>query len=108
MATASFRVWRGDAQGGAFADYRAEISEGMVVLDAIHQIQAEHAHDLKNAIESHMDSREHTKVQLELIRVQEIVAHMPTAPSPHTRGTSHGSRAMSQCRNEFGPAPGGD
>jgi len=46
MATASFRVWRGDAQGGAFADYTAEISEGMVVLDAIHRIQAEHANDL--------------------------------------------------------------
>src|SRR5271167_101632 len=46
MATASFRVWRGNAQGGAFADYTAEISEGMVVLDAIHRIQAEQAHDL--------------------------------------------------------------
>src|SRR6202171_3564764 len=46
MATASFRVWRGDAQGGAYRDYTAEISEGMVVLDAVHQIQAEHANDL--------------------------------------------------------------
>src|SRR5215472_14010924 len=46
MATVSFRVWRGDANGGAFADYIADISEGMVVLDAIHQIQAKQAHDL--------------------------------------------------------------
>jgi succinate dehydrogenase / fumarate reductase, iron-sulfur subunit len=46
MATASFRVWRGDAQGGAFADYTADISEGMVVLDAIHRIQADQANDL--------------------------------------------------------------
>jgi succinate dehydrogenase / fumarate reductase iron-sulfur subunit len=46
MATASFRVWRGDAAGGAFADYNTEITEGMVVLDAIHRIQAEHANDL--------------------------------------------------------------
>jgi succinate dehydrogenase / fumarate reductase iron-sulfur subunit len=46
MATASFRVWRGDAQGGAFAEYKTDISEGMVVLDAIHRIQAEQAHDL--------------------------------------------------------------
>lgn len=46
MATASFRVWRGDAQGGAFAEYKTDISEGMVVLDAIHRIQAEQANDL--------------------------------------------------------------
>lgn len=43
---ASFRVWRGDSSGGAFADYRTSVSEGMVVLDAIHQIQAESANDL--------------------------------------------------------------
>jgi succinate dehydrogenase / fumarate reductase iron-sulfur subunit len=46
MARATFRVWRGDATGGAFRDYDTEISEGMVVLDALHQIQAEQAHDL--------------------------------------------------------------
>jgi succinate dehydrogenase / fumarate reductase iron-sulfur subunit len=46
MASATFRIWRGDARGGALQDYATEISEGMVVLDAIHQIQAEGAHDL--------------------------------------------------------------
>jgi succinate dehydrogenase / fumarate reductase iron-sulfur subunit len=46
MATATFRIWRGDAQGGKFEDHTAEISEGMVVLDAMHQIQAEQAFDL--------------------------------------------------------------
>jgi succinate dehydrogenase / fumarate reductase iron-sulfur subunit len=46
MATATFRIWRGDARGGAFEDYQTEIAEGMVVLDAIHQIQAERALDL--------------------------------------------------------------
>jgi succinate dehydrogenase / fumarate reductase iron-sulfur subunit len=46
MASATFRIWRGDAQGGEFKDYQAEVSEGMVVLDAVHQIQAEHANDL--------------------------------------------------------------
>jgi succinate dehydrogenase / fumarate reductase, iron-sulfur subunit len=46
MKTAVFRVWRGDATGGKFVDYRAEVSEGMVVLDAIHQIQATQANDL--------------------------------------------------------------
>jgi succinate dehydrogenase / fumarate reductase iron-sulfur subunit len=46
MAKATFRVWRGDASGGDFRDYATEVSEGMVVLDAIHQIQAEQANDL--------------------------------------------------------------
>src|SRR5262245_29108206 len=46
MAKATFRVWRGDASGGGFHDYATEISEGMVVLDAIHQIQADQANDL--------------------------------------------------------------
>src|SRR5437773_9805008 len=46
MKTAAFRIWRGDANGGEFRDYTAEVSEGMVVLDAIHQIQAKHANDL--------------------------------------------------------------
>ena len=43
---ATFRIWRGDRDDGNFKDYAAEISEGMVVLDAIHQIQAESAPDL--------------------------------------------------------------
>ena len=46
MPTATFRVWRGDASGGGFQDYPAEVSEGMVVLDAIHRIQAGQANDL--------------------------------------------------------------
>jgi succinate dehydrogenase / fumarate reductase iron-sulfur subunit len=46
MSTATFRIWRGDAGGGEFRDYSAEVSEGMVVLDAVSQIQARHANDL--------------------------------------------------------------
>jgi succinate dehydrogenase / fumarate reductase iron-sulfur subunit len=46
MAEATFRIWRGDAQHGDFQDYRTEISEGMVVLDAVHRIQADQATDL--------------------------------------------------------------
>jgi succinate dehydrogenase / fumarate reductase iron-sulfur subunit len=46
MAKAIFRIWRGDAQGGAFKDYETEVSEGMVVLDVVHRIQAEQANDL--------------------------------------------------------------
>src|SRR5262252_7732209 len=44
--TATFRVWRGEGASGAFKDYTTTLSEGMVVLDAIHQIQAEQALDL--------------------------------------------------------------
>ena len=45
-ATATFRIWRGDKREGAFQDYATEVSEGMVVLDAVHQIQATQANDL--------------------------------------------------------------
>src|SRR5262244_1818174 len=44
--TATFRIWRGDANSGAFADYTTDVSDGMVVLDAVHQIQAQKANDL--------------------------------------------------------------
>ena len=43
---ALFRIWRGDSRGGKFHDYPAQIDEGMVVLDAIHQIQAEQANEV--------------------------------------------------------------
>jgi succinate dehydrogenase / fumarate reductase, iron-sulfur subunit len=47
-ATTEFtmRVWRGDARGGLFTDYRVPVQEGMVVLDVIHAIQASQAGDL--------------------------------------------------------------
>ncbi len=43
---ATFRIWRGDPSGGAFQDYSTGVTTGMVVLDAVHQIQAESAQDL--------------------------------------------------------------
>ena len=47
MATsATFRIWRGDPAGGAFQDYTTPVEEGMVVLDAVHRIQAQQAPDL--------------------------------------------------------------
>jgi succinate dehydrogenase / fumarate reductase, iron-sulfur subunit len=46
MGVATFRIWRGDSTGGQAVDYTTEISEGMVVLDAVLKIQAEHANDL--------------------------------------------------------------
>ena len=46
MTQVSFKIWRGDKESGEFKDYETEVTEGMVVLDAIHQIQAESANDL--------------------------------------------------------------
>jgi succinate dehydrogenase / fumarate reductase iron-sulfur subunit len=43
---ATFRIFRGDAAGGSLRDYTTEVAEGMVVLDAIHRIQATQANDL--------------------------------------------------------------
>jgi succinate dehydrogenase / fumarate reductase iron-sulfur subunit len=42
----SFRLWRGADGSGALQDYTTEVNEGMVVLDAVQQIQAEQANDL--------------------------------------------------------------
>ena len=40
-------IWRGDSsEQGGVQDYTTEVSEGMVVLDAVHRIQAEQAADL--------------------------------------------------------------
>jgi succinate dehydrogenase / fumarate reductase iron-sulfur subunit len=44
--TVAFKIWRGDSSGGEFRQYSAECSEGMVVLDAVHDIQATQASDL--------------------------------------------------------------
>jgi succinate dehydrogenase / fumarate reductase iron-sulfur subunit len=42
----TLRIWRGDSQNGKFEDYATPITEGMVVLDAVHQVQATQATDL--------------------------------------------------------------
>ena len=47
MAIANFNIWRGNPEaGGKFELFSTETSEGMVVLDAVHKIQAEQANDL--------------------------------------------------------------
>ena len=35
----TFRIWRGDQTGGGFTDYETAAGEGMVVLDAVREIQ---------------------------------------------------------------------
>jgi len=47
MSTVTFRIWRtGEDGGGKLVDYQTEASEGMVVLDVVHKIQATQANDL--------------------------------------------------------------
>src|ERR1022692_2001768 len=44
--TATFRIWRGGNGTGHFVDYKTEVTPGMVVLDAVHGIQASDANDM--------------------------------------------------------------
>jgi succinate dehydrogenase / fumarate reductase iron-sulfur subunit len=46
MGRVTLKIWRGNAESGQFRDYTAEAGEGMVVLDAVHQVQATQAPDL--------------------------------------------------------------
>src|SRR5881392_1456175 len=46
MAKATFSIRRGGSTGGEMVDYETDVTEGMVVLDAVHRIQAESAPDL--------------------------------------------------------------
>ncbi len=46
MAQATFSIRRGGRETAEMVDYRTDVTEGMVVLDAVHQIQAESAPDL--------------------------------------------------------------
>jgi succinate dehydrogenase / fumarate reductase iron-sulfur subunit len=42
----TLRIFRGDKQAGEMVDYTVPVAPGMVVLDAIHEVQARHAPDL--------------------------------------------------------------
>src|SRR6476646_9686432 len=46
MARVTLRIFRGDAKSGDWQDFTTDIDEGMVVLDAVHKVQAEQAGDL--------------------------------------------------------------
>jgi len=43
---AQLRIFRGDRTAGTFQDFTVPMQEGMVVLDAVHHVQAHHASDL--------------------------------------------------------------
>jgi succinate dehydrogenase / fumarate reductase iron-sulfur subunit len=44
--TRSFKIWRGEQGKGEFVEYKQDVVEGMVVLDAVQEIQATQANDL--------------------------------------------------------------
>jgi succinate dehydrogenase / fumarate reductase iron-sulfur subunit len=44
--TRSFKIWRGEKGKGDFVEYKQDVVEGMVVLDAVHEIQSTQANDL--------------------------------------------------------------
>src|ERR1700733_2434055 len=44
--TRSFKIWRGEQGKGEFVEYKQDVVEGMVVLDAVHEIAATQANDL--------------------------------------------------------------
>ena len=46
MAEAQFKVFRGEGAKGELFEFPVEVTEGMVVLDAVQQIQSRHANDL--------------------------------------------------------------
>ena len=46
MALKNFKLFRGNSSENTMQDYSVKVDEGMVVLDAIHRIQAEQAGDL--------------------------------------------------------------
>src|SRR5690348_13764722 len=47
MSSATFKIWRSESPtGGGFRDYSVTLVPGMVVLDAVHRIQATQAPDL--------------------------------------------------------------
>jgi len=46
MAKRNFKIWRGDKNSGKLIDYTVDVDKGMVILDVVHKVQAEHAGDL--------------------------------------------------------------
>ena len=46
MSKRTFKIWRGNKEGGDFQEYQVEVDPGMVVLDVVHRIQATESSDL--------------------------------------------------------------
>ena len=85
MPEATFRIWRGNSQGGGFQDYTLEFSPGMVVLDAVHEIQARQAGEPPD---DHQQQRQE--------REQQDKARDPHRPSPLFAATA-ATRSAASC-----------
>ena len=46
MSKRNFKIYRGNDERGELVNYKCKVTEGMVVLDAIHKIQSNQANDL--------------------------------------------------------------
>ena len=46
MGNRKFKIYRGDNTKGELVDYNCDVTEGMVVLDVMHRIQADDANDM--------------------------------------------------------------
>jgi succinate dehydrogenase / fumarate reductase iron-sulfur subunit len=46
MSVRTMQLWRGDAAGGGIVDYEVEVETGMVLLDAVLEVQRSQAQDL--------------------------------------------------------------
>jgi succinate dehydrogenase / fumarate reductase, iron-sulfur subunit len=46
MTQVTLRIWRGNGEAGQHCDVATDVSEGMVVLDAVHKVQADSLNDL--------------------------------------------------------------
>jgi succinate dehydrogenase / fumarate reductase iron-sulfur subunit len=46
MSKIHMKIYRGNSEGGQLKDYDVEVADGMVVLDAIHKVQATQSSDL--------------------------------------------------------------
>ena len=48
---ATLRIYRGDNEKGEMVDYKVPVQPGMVVLDAVHAVQAMHSPRPRRALE---------------------------------------------------------
>jgi succinate dehydrogenase / fumarate reductase, iron-sulfur subunit len=97
MATATFRIWRGNGTQEGFRDYTTEVSDGMVVLDAVHRIQAEEAPDLAvrwnckagkcGSCSAEIDGRPRLMcmTRLSTLRLERAITVEPMRAFPHVR-----------------------
>ena len=95
MSKRTFKIWRGNANGGEFNQYDTDVDEGMVVLDVLHRIQALQANDL--AIRWNCKAGKCGSCSME-INGRPRLACMTRSPAPRRRaGRLPGEARVSPC-----------